>query len=629
MSSGAFTVTALGHQGWLIGNGRTHVLVDPVLTSRFSRLPITAAAVYPPRHLDLAGFPPIDAVLVSHEHPDHLDFASLQLVHPRTPVYMSAHTSRAAKRVVASIGLEVRELAPGHQVRVGELAVLPFAPPPIAELGSNEVDVVPLLIRDSAGHGSFFTSVDLFAERELVDAVRGHLDRPGVWADANSGYDRSLHDDSVARSPDAVRGAAERLARRYVRLFSGWGHPEIVMVTENGLTLGADLALLNEHVFEVPNDELVAIARNLLPGHELRAATPGTTAELVDGELVAIRPSLPFLTTEERSRWPAHGGSALDEATRRDFGPGTGRRSLTDEDHRRLEHALAQFARFLFARASFRGLYRLMAGRDHDPSVRSTAALVLRNGGSREIWEYSATDASFMRAPPDRSASSYVAGVEMWASDLLAVLTFQACPTDMFHFGRKWTWNVAAAGFRFDFDTEIELFAHALHRPEAVEALYRRALTTCGGAVLQAPIRAPSIELAPPPRRAPRVRAVPASLVTDGIAKAKVPSLEPVTDAPASTARTLRLTDAVKDATRGAWSVARIGDSGGQVRIELELPDGVKLYLEAGPHSGMSPHYRRMGNLAFRYGPSAVDDSTRAMLDRVIAAVVGAIGPGL
>jgi hypothetical protein len=632
MSSGVFTVTALGHQGWLIGSARTHVLVDPVLTPRFSRMSVTAATVYPPRRLDLGGFPPIDAVLVSHEHPDHLDFASLQLVAPRTPVYMSAHTSRTAKRVVASIGLKVRELAPGVAVRVGDLSVLPFAPPPIAELGSNEVDVVPLLIRDRDGHGSFFTSVDLFAQKELVETLRSHVDRPGVWAEANSGYDRSLHDDSVKRLPDVVREAAERFARRYVELFAGWGHPEIVMVTENGLTLGGDLAPLNEHVFEVPNDELIAMARELLPGHELRAAAPGTTAELVDGELVALRASLPYLAAEERPRWPAHGGAPLDEASRLGFSPGTGRRTLREEDRRHLAKALGELARFLFARPTFRGLYRLMAGRDHDASLRSTAALVLRDGDSRDIWEYSPTDASFVPAPPGAAASSYVAGVEMWATDLLAVLTLQACATDMFHFGRKLTWNVARDAFRFDFDTEIELFAHALRQPTAAEALYRRALSADARPVLQGPAQDSSEDFpTPAPGRTPKLRPVPDSLAPEG---AVPPDAEPPVEAvpappPVDPALASRLVEAVNAATRGTWSVGCVSGSGDVVTLELALPGEQELHLDAGPPAAVSPHYKLVGDLAFRYGPGSVDEATRRMLDQVIAAVLVAIGPGL
>jgi hypothetical protein len=628
MGSGMFTVTALGHQGWLVGNGRTHVLVDPILTPRFSRMPATAATVYPPRWLDLLGFPPIDAVLVTHEHPDHLDFASLQLVHPRTPVYMSAHTSRAAKRVVASIGLEVRELAPGIQAHVGQLSVLPFAPPPIAEAGSNEVDVVPLLIRDRDGHGSFFTSVDLFAHRELVDAVRGHLDRPGVWADANSGYDRSLHDDNVKRSPRAMRGTAERFVKRYLRLFAGWGHPEIVLVTENGLTLGTDLAPLNDHVFEVANDELIAAARELLPGHELRAALPGITAELVDGELASVRASLPYLATEERSRWPAHGGAPLDDSIRHEFSPGTGRRSLGHDERRRLEQALGELARFLFARATFRGLYRLTAGRDHDVSLRPTAALVLRDGDSKQVWEYSPVDASFVLVEPGDAPSRYVAGVELWASDLLAVLTFDACPADLFHFGRKWIWNAAPGVFRFDFDTEIELFAHALREPTAVETLYRRALSEGATPALRAPVETATAEpLAPVPRRAPKLRQVPAALADENVEPTSPKATRDTSGpSPEEAARNSRLAEAIREATGAAWSLARVVAPGDVVRLEMELPRGHQLSLEAGPTCAMPRHYKSADGLAFRYGPGSIDDATREMLDRVIAAVSPAIG---
>src|SRR5689334_20476869 len=76
-----FSVTYLGQQGWLIAGARGRILVDPLLTDEYS--PGFQAAIYPPRAFDHARFPPIDAVVLSHEHADHLSVPSLALLDRR------------------------------------------------------------------------------------------------------------------------------------------------------------------------------------------------------------------------------------------------------------------------------------------------------------------------------------------------------------------------------------------------------------------------------------------------------------------------------------------------------------------------------------------------------------------
>jgi hypothetical protein len=202
----------------------------------------------------------------------------------------------------------------------------------------------------------------------------------------------------------------------------------------------------------------------------------------------------------------------------------------------------------------------------------------------------------------------------------------------MFHFGRKLTWNVARDAFRFDFDTEIELFAHALRQPTAAEALYRRALSADARPVLQGPAQDSSEDFpTPAPGRTPKLRPVPDSLAPEG---AVPPDAEPPVEAvpappPVDPALASRLVEAVNAATRGTWSVGCVSGSGDVVTLELALPGEQELHLDAGPPAAVSPHYKLVGDLAFRYGPGSVDEATRRMLDQVIAAVLVAIGPGL
>ena len=133
------------------------------------------------------------------------------------------------------------------------------------------------------------------------------------------------------------------------------------------------------------------------------------------------------------------------------------------------------------------------------------------------------------------------------------------------------------------------------------------------------------------PRRAPKLRPVPDFLAPEGaVAPEAEPPVEPApAPPPVDPALASRLVEAVNDATGGTWSVACVSVSGDLVTLELALRGGQELHLDVGPQAAMSPHYKRVGDLAFRYGPGSIDEATRRMLDQVIAAVVVAIGPGL
>src|SRR6476659_63814 len=109
-----FEVCSLGHQGWLVRTQGTSVLVDPFLTRDFSRMVRCEMTCHPPREVQFGALPPIDAVFISHEHPDHLDFVSLQHLSRQIPIFLSAHSSVAAEGALTSLGFEVRLLEPGR-----------------------------------------------------------------------------------------------------------------------------------------------------------------------------------------------------------------------------------------------------------------------------------------------------------------------------------------------------------------------------------------------------------------------------------------------------------------------------------------------------------------------------------
>ena len=108
-------VTYVGHATVLVELAGTRLLTDPVLRTRL---------LFVIRRFSPAPDPGVstdlDAVLISHLHPDHLDFPSLRQVDRDTRVVVPA----GASRLLARRGFwNVVELEPGETARVGQVTI--------------------------------------------------------------------------------------------------------------------------------------------------------------------------------------------------------------------------------------------------------------------------------------------------------------------------------------------------------------------------------------------------------------------------------------------------------------------------------------------------------------------------
>ena len=105
-------VTYVGHATMLIELDGAALLTDPLLRARIGHVRRIA-----PRAAEL---PPLDAILISHAHRDHLDLPSLR----RLPDGVRIYAPPASAAVVRRAGRSVQALLPGDRVRVGEVEVL-------------------------------------------------------------------------------------------------------------------------------------------------------------------------------------------------------------------------------------------------------------------------------------------------------------------------------------------------------------------------------------------------------------------------------------------------------------------------------------------------------------------------
>jgi L-ascorbate metabolism protein UlaG (beta-lactamase superfamily) len=118
----------LGHATTLLRIGGLTVLTDPVFSNRIG-MSVGGVTIGLPRlmpsPLGVEGLPPIDLILISHAHFDHLDKPTLRrLASPRTTVVTARRTARLIPRGFAG----VVEMDWHDGVRVGEVELSAVRP---------------------------------------------------------------------------------------------------------------------------------------------------------------------------------------------------------------------------------------------------------------------------------------------------------------------------------------------------------------------------------------------------------------------------------------------------------------------------------------------------------------------
>jgi L-ascorbate metabolism protein UlaG (beta-lactamase superfamily) len=107
-------LTWIGHATVLIESGGRRFLTDPFLRDRLGPLRRRGASV------DLAAIGPLDAVLLSHAHPDHFDQRSLRRLEGDPLIVVPIGLGSVVERM----GFKARQLAGGERTEIGGVGVV-------------------------------------------------------------------------------------------------------------------------------------------------------------------------------------------------------------------------------------------------------------------------------------------------------------------------------------------------------------------------------------------------------------------------------------------------------------------------------------------------------------------------
>ena len=117
-------VTAVGHATFLIQMDGLNILTDPVWSDRCSPVSWAGPRRYRAPGIPFEALPPIDALLISHNHYDHLDRVAVEALEPRSPRYVVPLGVGALLREWGVDSTRIEELDWWDSTRVGDLEIV-------------------------------------------------------------------------------------------------------------------------------------------------------------------------------------------------------------------------------------------------------------------------------------------------------------------------------------------------------------------------------------------------------------------------------------------------------------------------------------------------------------------------
>jgi hypothetical protein len=249
-------ITLLGHASLLIEGRDKNVIMDPVFSDPFQDGLVVSC---PRREVNRKALPPMDAIVLSHDHADHLHLPSLRSLPKDLPFYIPAVES--LKKTVALEGFtNIHMVLPGEVIEVGRMRLFPTA----SRSGWHEMGMA-----FSEGACTVWNMVDTVVDAEICNEVLGF--GQGSLELAFCAYRPLLEFGGMWVSEDDFpRQRFERLLEMAI-----CSRAKVVVPGSAGLRAADHSAWANHRIFPVTREEFVQALAEVAPEVKSLILNPG------------------------------------------------------------------------------------------------------------------------------------------------------------------------------------------------------------------------------------------------------------------------------------------------------------------------------------------------------------------
>ncbi len=458
--------TFLGHQGWQFASASARVLVDPLLVEPFGHRG-GVGVVYPPRLLNVAAMPPVDAVILTHEHEDHFNIPSVNRISRDVPFYVPERSSIAMRQFLREAGFSVFLVSAGQTIEWRDLHVTFFSSDHVRHDEQDEWDTMPFLVEDVKDGGSFFSPVDVSVSAGIEAQLRQRKAAPGLW-----GYANNVMNMSFQQQPPRAAPSMQPIVARFVAEHRRRASPPIAsLMCGGGFSFVGPRAWMNQVFFPLDSDQLFEGLQAVTPKERFIVPAPGTQIVSDRNSVRSVSDGAEYLRALPREQWPDRTYQP-NKASPGQVVPASGRSELRAGELEELEDRLAGFAEFLYGGPLFRALYSLTPAAGPGQTRLRFAIAAMADGGDH-VFEYDPAGCRFELLKQPATLAEYVAGLECFASDLLEFLRGHLTPSALM-FGRLCRWCGGGENLTQAIDHAIWLYGHPLRRPAQYLDLYRQ-----------------------------------------------------------------------------------------------------------------------------------------------------------
>ncbi|MDZ7881784.1 MAG: MBL fold metallo-hydrolase [Mycobacterium sp.] len=228
-------ITFIGHNAMYFGTVGG-LLIDPVLEKKYGDdYTSSPVEIYPPRDVDYETLPAPSAIVISHEHSDHFQIASLSKLSRDATVYVGPLMPDAVRELVTALGFGLIEAEFGRPYEAGDVLFQLY--PAGRQTALWESRVSQIYVRDLGDpeFGGAFITVDALPSEMFVEDVRaGSIPPPVLLGCSNN----------AQVTPAGVYGSTDNMQNE--RTFEGAGQRSAIP--------GADIvgSLFDDVIAEFP-----------------------------------------------------------------------------------------------------------------------------------------------------------------------------------------------------------------------------------------------------------------------------------------------------------------------------------------------------------------------------------------